>query len=65
MSNYYTVHDDDNNRVGMAPHKNSKASIFSFDIIPLPKKILNIKNYVITNAEEILFTIVLFVGSGV
>lgn len=36
MSNYYTIHDDEKNRVSIVPHKNSKASVFSFDIMPLP-----------------------------
>lgn len=49
MSNYYIIHDEDNNRVGITPHKNSKASMFSYEIIPLPVKILNIKTYTITN----------------
>jgi hypothetical protein len=51
--------------VGITPHKNSKASMFSYDIIPLPSKFLNIKTYEITNAQEILFNLVLIVGSSI
>ena len=65
MNNYYIIHDDDNSRVGITPHKNSKASVFSYDIIPLPSKILNIRTYKITNGQEILLNFVLIFGSGI
>ena len=64
MWSYYIIYDDENGRVGLAPNKISKASIFSFDNIPLPLNIKNINTHVPTNGEELLLNFIMIAGSA-